>query len=816
MSFVTTIRDYVEILNSMSDSLHQNLTLPTFVSQTGLYSLKTLQTGFFYIISFQWIRDFSLLPIVLPQVSAAILRENFVLESPSGVFFDFLEIPDLHQNTFFLGFLNSFFLALPLSVFHVVTLRRLFIQGIPAAVWSMGGYLGGQILFITCTVFGVRALLVPWLTMEPLNYLVGVILLFRIVYSMVSEPLVQLEGWSLAKSPKYKNFLITGFLLAWCEQTSLFQYLGNLTLSSNVTVLETFSTTSSVSSGFTHFFYSVGLFIGALFFTGCWGMFFLQLKNAVVLYTPVFLSTFIQTLNKTTFILALALSLTSIPFYGFEYVFAGPLGFLSQDSVFANTPFDENRVKDFEQVGLLSSQETGFKYLNLETAPFDRGEYLIGPEVAQPLSFEDLNYRGEFDWMSRIDKTSTLTESKSGFFSLAKVFQKHSKSKPKTFASDTELPGFNELFPKNSPILDLDSVENDSSIIERFVTEIGLSGEETAEMKPYQELYLKSFPPDFLRKDSTIEKDVEQKIKKKYYSNPVYKSLLALDIDLFLKRQPYQFQLTSQQEGDLSLKRRMLESYYDSLRHYANLPYIEDQFDSFFEGTKSFSSKVYNQQFKGTLRSVRRLFSLTLANEDIFENSTKTVLKFDQPQYEFSEKGSFSAYHEELEGLGKQVSSEFPTLPFVLNKPLYAGWDEHTRKFVITNKLLPRNWAGYKVNIDPQTRQQFTQGSQKQSQKMKFTAWPLSSDHFLSSPTGSKIPYITLFQKATPETREKLAPNSDLTSFPANIQRYEIRELKNVSVQEKENFPSLAPKRGGFVWPGNSEFQMNWSTLFQF
>lgn len=816
MSFVTTIRDYVEMLNSMSEALNQNLTFPTFVSQTALYSLKTLQTGFFYIISFQWIRDFSLLPIVLPQVSAAILRESFVLESPSTVFFDFLEIPDLHQNTFFLGFFNSFFLALPLSVLHIVTIRRLFIQGIPAAVWSIGGYLGGQIFFITCTVFGVRALLVPWLTLEPFNYLLGVILLFRIVYSMVSEPLVQLEGWSLAKSPKYKNFFITSFLLAWCEQTSIFQYLGNLTLSSNVTILETFSTTSSVSSGLTHFFYILGLSFGALFFTCCWGFFLLQLKNAVVMYTPVFLSTFMQTLNKTTFVVAIAFSFTSIPFYGFEYVLTGPLGFLSRDSVFENTPFDENRVKDFEQVGLLSSQETGFKYLNLETAPFDRGDYLIGPEVAQPLSFEDLNYRGEFDWMSRVDKTSTLTESKSGFFSLAKVFQKHSKSKPKSVVSEVETAGFNDLFPKNSPVIDSDIVESDSSIIERFVTEIGLGGDDAAEIKPYQELYLKSFPPDFLRKESTIEKEVEQKIKNKYYSNPVYKSLLALDIDLFLKRQPQQFQLTSQQEGDLSTKRRVLESYYDSLRHYANLPYIEDEFDSFFEGTKSFSSKVYNQQFKGTLRSVRRLFSLTVSNDEDVENSRKTVLKFDQPQYEFSEKGAFSAYHEELEGPGNQLENEFPTLPFVLNKPLYAGWDEHTRKFVITNKILPRNWAGYKVNIEPQTRQQFVQQSQKQSQKIKFTAWPLSSDQLSSLTPESKMQYVTLFQNATPETREKLAPNSDLTSFPANIQRYEIRELKNVSAQEKDNFPSLAPKRGGFVWPGNSQLQLNWSTLFKF
>ena len=36
-----------------------------------------------------------------------------------------------------------------------------------------------------------------------------------------------------------------------------------------------------------------------------------------------------------------------------------------------------------------------------------------------------------------------------------------------------------------------------------------------------------------------------------------------------------------------------------------------ESFENFFEGSKSFTNKVYNQQFKGTLRPLRRLFSLT-------------------------------------------------------------------------------------------------------------------------------------------------------------------------------------------------------------
>ena len=82
--------------------------------------------------------------------------------------------------------------------------------------------------------------------------------------------------------------------------------------------------------------------------------------------------------------------------------------------------------------------------------------------------------------------------------------------------------------------------------------------------------------------------------------------MLALDIDLFLNRQPADFRLTGDQELDLFNKRRILSSYYDSLRAYSKLPYNQ-VFDNFFDGSKSFSNKVYNQQFKGTLRSVRRL-----------------------------------------------------------------------------------------------------------------------------------------------------------------------------------------------------------------
>lgn len=823
MSFVTAIRDYVETLNTVTTTLSQDFTLTTFLSETGVYVLKTLQSALLYVVSFQWIRDFTLLPIVLPQLSTALFKETFVLESPSKVFFDFLEIPDFQQNKFLLGFFNSFFFALPLSVVHIVTVRRLLIQGIPSAVYTIGGYLLGQILFLTCTVFGVRFILIPWLTLEPLNYILGVILIFRTIYRMVRENLVELKGWGdLITWPRYKSFFITSFLLAWCEQSSIFSYLGNLTLSSNVSLLESFSSSNPLSSFFTHIAYIMGISFGALFFTCLWGIFFLQVKNLFLIYTPLFTSTFIQWINKTTFVVTLALSLTSIPFYGFEYLITSPLGFVSQDYVFKTTLFDQTRVKDIGGIGLLSSPESNLQFLDVEVAPFDRGEYLTTPGVAQPLSFEELNYRGEFDWIARQDKVSTLTDSRGGFFSLSKLFKKQLKSQEQNDSRELDGGDISPLFSENDQTAAFDLLDTSSPVIQRFTTESALDFENSQEndlIGSYHDLYVTSFPENRVNPQGEIEKNIQKKIKQKYYSNPVYKTLLTLDIDLFLNRQPKTFQLNASQEIDLDTKRRMVESYYDSLREYANLPYSES-FDVFFDGTKSFSNKVYNQQFKGTLRSVRRLFSLTPnAVDQSFSEKTdlKTVLKFDQPMYELSENQNYSAYHEELIAQGKQGEKNHllnERLPqsfkndngiTLVGNPLYAGWDETLRKFVITNKLLPRNWAGYKVIFQPETQGLFTQKSQQQKQKIKFTAWPLSQEILNTTKTELSIPYITLFKPRSILTDKE----QQLTyQIPANLERFELNKKKEYQ------FVSLQPKRGGFIWPGNSGF--DFSSLLSF
>jgi hypothetical protein len=789
MSFVTSIRDYVETLNTISETWGPDFTLTRFVSETSLYILKTLQAGLLYIFSFQWIRDFTLLPIVLPKVSTSIIKETFFLETPSQVFFDFLEIPDLHQNKFLLGFFNSFFLSLPLSIVYIVAIRRLLIQGIPAGVYSIGGYLVGQILFLAFTIFGVRQILIPWLTLEPLSYILGLVLLFRIIYSMTGETLKELKGWFL---PEYRMFFVTSFLLAWCEQTSIFQYLGNLTASSNVTILESFSSSSPISSFLSHFLYLVGVSVGCLFFTSLWGFFFLQVKNWCILYTPVFLTSFIQFVNKTSFVLALAFSLTSIPFYGFDYLVTGPLGFVSQDTLFKNTVFDQRNEKLAAIDPRLSDVETNYKYIHIDVAPFDRGEYLLSSSAGTPaLSFEELNYRGEFDWSNRSNYQG-ITDSRSSFFSLSKLLKKQKKS-PLESSIQTEVSKReerNRLLSEKDANFDSTDFNGESTYFERFQEEYDMSTKpktgEDDELTAYRNLYSASFPEDYLRTEPAIDKDIERKIKNKYYSNPVYKALLALDIDLFLKRQPQTFQISAEQEIDLDTKRRLLECYADSLRDYSNLPYSET-FETFFDGAKSFSNKVYNQQFKGTLRSVRGLFSLTLNNE----NDNERVLKFDQPLY-VSQNQQFSPYHEELDAGAK---TELPSKPDLVTKPLYAGWDERLRKFVITNKLLSRRLAGYQVTSNPQVG--------KQSRKIKFTTWPLS----IKQIEQGQLPAVTLYENLDENDR---ALYGVFNTLPSNYQRSKLPNLNKPGDMGplSDRFESLAPKRGGFIWPGNSKITL--------
>ena len=52
MSFVSAVRDYVEILNNVSDSLGSDFSFANWLSETFVYIIKTVQYCIVYILSF--------------------------------------------------------------------------------------------------------------------------------------------------------------------------------------------------------------------------------------------------------------------------------------------------------------------------------------------------------------------------------------------------------------------------------------------------------------------------------------------------------------------------------------------------------------------------------------------------------------------------------------------------------------------------------------------------------------------------------------------------------------------------------------------
>lgn len=137
-----------------------------------------------------------------------------------------------------------------------------------------------------------------------------------------------------------------------------------------------------------------------------------------------------------------------------------------------------------------------------------------------------------------------------------------------------------------------------------------------------------------------IYKDVLQH----WYYSPLNRLLLKLDVDSFIRRQPNSYFLTKNDEKFLHLKRQLLSEYYETLRWYTSMENYSTMKNQ-IGGTKSLSSRAYNQQFAGTLKKIRHLFNISPSFRE------NTVLKFDQPlynEYKISSSSPNSILHEEL------------------------------------------------------------------------------------------------------------------------------------------------------------------------
>ena len=902
MSLVTAIRDYIDFVNSNYDSIPAGAPLSALILPTLGYILASLKYGIVYLLSFQWLRDLAYLPLLVPQLTVSFLKEHsYPLDNPALNFFAFLEEPAYKHSKLFLGFLNSFFACLPISAAHILSGRRLLVQGIPAGVAAGSGIVVGQCWFVACVIFGLRGFLIPWFSLEPVSYIVGLGLLVHVVYKITHERRIRVIKW--ADRGELAQYFVLSFLLTWCEQSSIFQYIGNLTVGPEPTALDTFSSSNGGGSFLIDGSYVLGFLLGSCVFTVVFGCLSLFLRKLWLQSWSTTASRLTNQLNSLFLVLLVAFSFASVPYYGVDYLLTNGLGFLPQDKSLDRTIVYPSTTGDISQIlGRMSDS----KSFDTDVSTFDRGVYLQ-EDKPLPQSFEDLNYQGEYAWTKRASKFVkhlTRTNTPSAWYKLlgndgqgpvedklsssskangpgqaSRGFEVSSKrdgqpqlkdrsedlkGKPLSAEARRELAvrgdgAVRGAEPPHAPqpltieggeesgmISDLVALENDivaklgnaplgQNGVEDDISYMAETVSEDGETeKQFLSLFDTGLSPLFIA-DMPEPSVIEKNLKKKYAENPLYSLLLRVDIDSFLARQPASHLLSPLEERTLFQKRQILGHYYDTLRQYNQLQNW-DEFQTIYNGSKTFANRVYNQQFKGTLKVVRRLFSITLDRDQ--SEGDKRILKFDQPLFQ-QERGVSLAtramqdqrgsqglggakpphtlnLHEELFPFARRNSKRSPFLEGVNPRPLYAGWDEELRKLVLTNRAMPRSEAMHQT--DAQVNQGLEENAYGRFSNMfgsgvSFTAWPIPEQLLAKPKSQSDVPYHVAFATSGGPQKQGLAEalqsfsemqdqgavggsTWDMSRWPANLRLIDERS------------GAMSWTRGGFVWPGHSQLKV--------
>lgn len=826
MSFSQFIKDYIDTINSFYDSVsgHINLTflLKFFIFYIG-QSLKFLVQ---YILTFRWLNDFYSFKVTIPQLVNSNFNELYSSENSILNFFSFFDNPGLIPNFFVIGLFNSLILSMPFSSSQVLWLRRLTVEGRASGIASGLGIILGQFLLNICVLLGFRFMVFPWYSFESLHYIFGIILTLGIVYTIAHKPIKRIKS---SDTTQLVKIFLLHFILTWTEQSTIFQYLSNLSFSPEPTLFEILAPDRGLYSILSHWTYFSGLLFGSIFWTTFFGWVVLSIGYSASKFFNFSYSIWVRYFNFSCLTLIIAFTLTSFPYYNLDYLITSPLGFISQDDALKSVQLRVNS-RDLKKgrLGEYSSHTS----LDTDIAIFDRGRYQTSSEVE--LTFEDLNYQGEYVWRSRNDRLASgsaglvnkliskflpkLKKARSGAGASAKL-----KNNKEDLSEKIALGGqSSETYDSNYPFF-----ADTDDLVKRFLSDYQTDVANStipesydADQEPYSafsELVRYGF--DTFATFEAVESDefeekLGKKIKSKYYSNLVYRSILNIELSNFLGRQPKIYSLTKSEENDLFQKRLILANYYDSLREYSKTPYAES-FKELFLGPKSYANRVYNQQFKGTLKILRRLFSISLDTKTNRRN--ESVLKFDQPLYKERLSNQSPMLHEELKNNTSFSKNKILT-PFLKEFnpiPFYAGWDETLRKFLVTNYWLAYSDTGVKLDYQNVFKlQNFNKKSynrrsdNKKSNTIRFVTWPLSKGKIEELKSNNKIPVNLMFSSYDDPANEQ---QRDIFEY-AEVDDYDVQLiydtlpsiLKRVDLRDKDKeYAYVKPLRGGIVWRGS-------------
>lgn len=691
MFFTVALKDYLDHLHELYLLFGQLTAFAIAKSLIG-YVFHSFLFVISYLVSFRWLWDFVDLPAIAKHNYMVILDGRNVVDATLQIkcdrtFFPMLENFPLNTKTIATGFLNSLFLVLPFTVPSLISLRALLINGIPAGVASAAGSIAGQVLFFTCVLFGFEVIIQPFLTFEPVTILVGCFILLNVVYNMAHKPDFILVNITQNKR-LVSQFRLT-FVLAWLENACIYNYFGTMTVSTSPNFLQTADSTQWFLV--TTFAYLVGLTIGCIIWTALLGWVVMRLYDAIMdnlIYPKIKMS--LMQINRgihhTCSVIIAVLALTSVPYYGMDYLLAGPIGFLSND-----TALEKFATHTHFEVPELGTDKVLNMDMSVDTPAFDE------PSLLTTQKYEQTAYNAEQQWQNRLNLRQRMQERDQQQIRIQNAFDAKSLTIPR-YATE----GLGDYF---DPL----KKQND-----------------------FEEITSQVFRDDvyFHYRDSSNRKYVRaiqthREFRHRYYSNPIYKFLLGIDTRMFLQGQPKSDKLSIDEEYDLNRRRYILQNYLDAVSDYK----------TFVTRDKSgFSEKVYNQQFKGSLSVIRQYNAVSLNfpdNEidDIFNmesrpdiDPTTRVLKYDQPLYKRSPKEQKAFLHEELrmpKGKGKWTKRH----RLVLNDtgPFYFGWDGSLRKLLVKGSRLPEPF-----DFGSEFEQQQQQEDLKQNKlpkKFVFQSW---------------------------------------------------------------------------------------------
>ena len=805
MSLAQEIKNYLEFFHTITDNQTNNITFLTstgiFIKYNFLYIIQSIKNVLLYIFSLNWVFDFLEMPISIPKWLSSNLKEIYTLQNPEEFIYSYsntLSKYNININTLFIeGFFTSFFFCIPNSIIHFLALRRLIVEGIPAGISAACGTISSQILFLILILTGSRFFIFSWFNLEPFTYIFGIILVLILVYNMAHTSIKRIRKDDT--SNLIKIFLIN-FVLVWTEQYGLFPYLSNLTLNQGSSFFEI----EILQNWLQILFYLIGFSIG----TGVWvfvfGFLFLRLSQFLAQILVQSYSQWIQKFNFICLTVIIAFCLASFPYYGIDYLLASPLGFYSEEN-FVNSTLLKTDIKDVPKGRL--GEYSANSSIDTDIAPYDRGRYSTGSEIE--LTFEDMNYQGEYIWRSRSDRVASgsagiVNQFMSKFLPTTKNLvssEEDTRSEP----SDLNQENLEMQIHANSFYIYKENYEN---FLERFLTDYNSEVQdpsipdtisESENFSAFSELVKYGFDSFASLEDvesDEFEEELGKKIKQKYYNNPIYKFLVTFDIQNFLRRQPTEYSLTENEENLLFEKRQILSNYYNSLRSYTLLPYSET-FQNLFGGTKTYANRVYNQQYKGTLKILRRLFLIDIDSKSNNKSSI-SILKYDQPLFRNKKPNDNLFFHEELPSnqINKKAPSELSnfSLQEVYCIPFYIGWDSTLRKFILTNRL-------------PMTQDLFLKITSQN--RINFTAWPLNRFLFetnLQTSTGKFL--FQKFNQSQSDLQRDLFEYAEpgdyethliYDTLPSIVQRIDLRNKDKTTVD-------LKPNRGGFLWTNRQKF----------